>query len=83
MEISMENVLFDIMFLRVDNQRDAKMKVGSDSDEMWNTPCFLSKYKAVWKENLVIYHKLLGAFLLCIIIDISFANQASRSKVIH
>ena len=54
MEISMENVLFDIMFLRVDNQRDAKVKVGSDSDEMWNTPCFLSKYKAVWKENLVI-----------------------------
>ena len=66
MEISMENVLFDIMFLRVDNQRDAKMKVGSDS-EMWNTPGFLSKYKAVWKENLVIYHKLLGAFLLCIL----------------
>ena len=30
----MENVLFDIMFLRGDNQRDAKMKVGSDSDEM-------------------------------------------------
>lgn len=28
----MENVLFDIMFLRVDNQRDAKMKVGSDSE---------------------------------------------------
>ena len=34
MEISMENVLLDIMFLRVDNQRDAKVKVGSDSDEM-------------------------------------------------
>ena len=32
MEISMENALFDIMFLRVDNQRDAKMKVGSDSE---------------------------------------------------
>ena len=32
MEISMENVLFDIMFLRVDNQRDTKMKVGSDSE---------------------------------------------------
>ena len=31
MEISMENVLFDIMFLMVDNQRDAKMKVASDS----------------------------------------------------
>ena len=30
----MENVLFDIMFLRVDNQRDAKMKVGFDFDEM-------------------------------------------------
>ena len=30
----MENVLFDIIFLRVDNQRDVKMKVGSDSDEM-------------------------------------------------
>ena len=28
----MENVLFDIMFLRVDNQRDAKMKVGRDSE---------------------------------------------------
>ena len=28
----MENVLFDIMFLRVDNQRDTKMKVGSDSE---------------------------------------------------
>ena len=28
----MENALFDIMFLRVDNQRDAKMKVGSDSE---------------------------------------------------
>ena len=28
----MENVLFDIMFLSVDNQRDAKMKVGSDSE---------------------------------------------------
>ena len=77
----MENVLFDIMFLRVDNQRDAKVKVGSDSDEMWNTPCFLSKYKAVWKENLVIYHKLLGAFLLSILS--SFADQARRSKVIH
>ena len=34
MEISMENVLFDIMFLRVDNQRDAEVKVGSVSDEM-------------------------------------------------
>ena len=30
----MENVLFDIMFLRVDNQRDSKVKVGSDFDEM-------------------------------------------------
>lgn len=29
----MENVLFDIMFLRVDNQKDAKMKVGSDSEK--------------------------------------------------
>lgn len=28
----MENVLFDIMLLKVDNQRDAKMKVGSDSE---------------------------------------------------
>ena len=30
----MEDVVFDIMFLRVDNQRDAKMKVASDFDEM-------------------------------------------------
>lgn len=28
----MENLLFDIMLLKVDNQRDAKMKVGSDSE---------------------------------------------------
>ena len=69
----MENVLFDIMLLKVDNQRDAKMKVGSDS-EMWNTPCFLSKYKAFWKENLVVYHKLLGAFLLCILSSLLIFN---------
>ena len=43
MEISMEYMLFDIMVLRVDNQRNAKIEVGSDSDEMWTTQCFLSK----------------------------------------
>ena len=30
----MEYMLFDIMVLRVNNQRNAKIEVGSDSDEM-------------------------------------------------